>query len=115
MVYVMTHLCTRCGCHFLGVNFQYVINGNLKVVTAAVEMTVRATSAEIPKTLIASIMKLNIHNQPIYILTIDKGSNIVKVGKPLQDALVDEEMSDSESDHPSPSDDSYKYSSYDDD
>lgn len=109
MVCVKTDLCTRHGRHFLGVNFQSVIKGKLRVVTASVkEMTARATGAEIQATLLASMRKLGIREQQIYTLTTDNGSNVVKAGKLMQeDAAVDDEASDSEADTP---EDNYKLS-----
>lgn len=66
MVCVKTDLCTRRGRHIIGVNFQAVINGNLRVITASVkEMTERATSTLIRAMLVASLHKLGIEERQI--------------------------------------------------
>lgn len=102
LVCVKTDLCTRRGRHFLGINFQSVIKGNLRVVTAAVEeMTSRATAAEIRRTLVDCLKKLGICEQQIYTLTTDNGSNVVKAGKLMQEETHDDETSDTEVDSPS--------------
>lgn len=102
MVCVKTDLCSRRGRHFLGVNFQTVINGNLRVVTAAVkEMTERATGAEIRDTLVTCLKKLGIREQQIYTLTTDNGANVVKAGKLMvEDAQTEDDASDTETDPP---------------
>lgn len=74
MVCVKTDICSRRGRHFPGVNLQTVINGNLRVVTAAVkEMTERATGAKIRDTLVSCLQKLGIREQQIHTLTTDNG------------------------------------------
>jgi len=92
LVCVKLDLCTRRGPHFLGVNVQSVINGKLKVVTASVkEMTERATAEEIKSILLACLDKIGIQERQIYSLTTDNGSNVIKVGKLMQnDAHVKE-------------------------
>ena len=92
LVCVKLDLCTRRGRHFLGVNVQSAINGKLKVVTASVkEMTERATAEEIKSTLLACLDKIGIRERQIYSLTTDNGSNVIKVGKLMQnDAHVKE-------------------------
>ncbi|KAK4301466.1 hypothetical protein Pmani_026385 [Petrolisthes manimaculis] len=86
MVCVKTDLCTRRGRHFIGVNFQAVINGNLRVINATVkEMTERATGTEIRAMLVASLQKLGIEEQQIYTLTTDNGSNVVKAGQIMRE------------------------------
>ncbi|KAK4322775.1 hypothetical protein Pmani_006443 [Petrolisthes manimaculis] len=86
MVCVKTDLCTRRGRHFIGVNFQAVINGNLRVINATVkEMTERATGTEICAMLVASLQKLGIEEQQIYTLTTDNGSNVVKAGQIMRE------------------------------
>lgn len=86
MVCVKTDLCTRRGRHFIGVNFQAVVNGNLRVITATVkEMTERATGREIHAMLLSSLQKLGIEEQQIYTLTTDNGSNVVKAAKIMRE------------------------------
>lgn len=80
---------------------QTVINGNLRVVTAAVEVTERATGAEIRDTLASCFQWLSIREQQIYTLTTDSGSNVVKASQlMLEDAQTEDNVSDSEIDHP---------------
>ena len=85
LVCVKLDLCTRRGRHFLGVNVQSVINGKLKVVTASVkEMTKRATAEEIKSTMLTCLDKIGVQERQVYSLTTDNGSNVIKVGKLMQ-------------------------------
>ncbi|KAK4312808.1 hypothetical protein Pmani_015819 [Petrolisthes manimaculis] len=86
MVCVKTDLCTRRGRHFIGVNFQAVLKGNLGVINGTVkEMTERATGTEIRAMLVASLQKLGIEEQQIWLKT-DNGSNVVKAGQIMRES-----------------------------
>ena len=89
MVSIKTDLCTRRGRHFIGINIQTVIDGELKIITAAVkEMTGRATGAEIRKVLLESLQKFGINETNIYTLTTDNGANVVKAGEIMKQNSV---------------------------
>ncbi|XP_042215908.1 uncharacterized protein LOC121862043 [Homarus americanus] len=103
LICVKYNLSTRRGRHFLGVDFQAVINGKLRVATAAVkEMTEGATGAEIRSILVACLQKLGIQEHQIYTLTTDNGSNVTKAGRlMLEDAqAVENEVDESDEDDP---------------
>ena len=98
MVNIKTDLCTRRGRHIRGSNIQTVIDGELKIITAAVkEMTGRATGAEIRKVLLESLQvksflkacrSLELMRQILYTLTTDNGANVVKAGEIMKQNSV---------------------------
>lgn len=82
MVSIKTDLCTRRGRHFIGINIQTVLDGELKIITATVkEMTERATGTEIRKVILDNLQKFGIKEENIYTLTSDNGVNVVKAGE----------------------------------
>ena len=80
MVSVKVDLCTRRGRHFIGINFQAIVEGDLRVTTAAVtELHERATAAAIRENMVRCLLQLGISEKPIYSLTTDIGLNVLKV------------------------------------
>ena len=67
---------------FFEVNFQAVVDGNLRVITAAVnELHERDIAAATRKNIVSCLVKLGILEKQIYSLITDNGSNILKVGE----------------------------------
>ena len=82
MVSVKVDLCTRRGRDFIGINFQAMVEGDLRVTIAAVtELHERATAAAIRENMVRCLLQLGISEKQIYSLTTDNGSNVFKVGE----------------------------------
>ena len=82
IVSVKVDLCTRRKHHFIGINFQAVVEGVLRVTTVAVnKLHERATAAALRKNIASCLAKLGILEKQIYSLMIDNGSNILQVGE----------------------------------
>ena len=97
LVCVKTDLCTRRGRHFIGVNIQAIVEGTLRVATAGVkEMPDKATGEAIRIKVLDCLQSLEIHEQQIYTITTDNGSNVVKAAKLLKSGQSGETMNESE-------------------
>ena len=82
MVSIKVDSCRRRKHHFIGMNFQAVLDGTLLVITAAMnESHERETAAAIRKNTISCSAKFGILEKQIYSLTTNNGSNVSKVGK----------------------------------
>ena len=70
-------------------NLQALVDGNLRVITIAVnELHKRATAAAIRKNIASCLAKLGILEKQIYSLTTDNGSNIIEVGELMRSDFV---------------------------
>lgn len=86
MVSVKLDLCTRKGRHFIGINFQSIVDSKLKVVTATVqEMNTKATANEISQLMISKLKQFNISEDRIYSITTDNGANVIKVADSFEE------------------------------
>ena len=82
MILIKVDLCTRRKRHFIGINLQAVVDGNLQVVNAAVSgLHKRVKTAAILKNIVGCSTKLDILEKQIYSLTTDYESNVLKVGE----------------------------------